>query len=135
MLNITSLNNLSAYINRFMERWIISLIDSVVNPFSTIRGASHTHTTARTHARTHAHTCIYVYIYYIYMYLYLSMYIYIYIHTHTYIYIHPHHMHARTHARTHACTHIDICHCNCSTVAVKRHGIIQPFVQNNPCIN
>ena len=37
MLNITSLNNLSAYINGFMERWIISLIDSVVNPFSTIR--------------------------------------------------------------------------------------------------
>ena len=37
MLNITSLNNLSAYRNGFMERWIISLIDSVVNPFLTIR--------------------------------------------------------------------------------------------------
>ena len=37
MLNITSLNNLSAYINGFMESWIISLFDSVVNRFSTIR--------------------------------------------------------------------------------------------------
>ena len=36
VLSITSLNNVSAHINGFMERWIILLIDSIVNPFLTI---------------------------------------------------------------------------------------------------
>ena len=80
MLNITSLNNLSPYINGFMERWIISLIDSVVNPFSTIRTGTvrfrllrRTKSSEKRLVLAWRITYIYIYIY-IYRYIFISLY-------------------------------------------------------------